>query len=36
MTQENLIKEIKALKEKHNVLFLAHYYQDKEIQECDG
>lgn len=33
MTQEQLIKEIKELKEKHNVLFLAHFYQDKEIQE---
>ncbi|MCJ8275316.1 MAG: quinolinate synthase NadA [Bdellovibrionales bacterium] len=33
MTQENLIQEIKELKEKHGVLFLAHYYQDKEIQE---
>ena len=33
MTKEQLIKEIKALKEKHEVLILAHYYQDGDIQE---
>lgn len=33
MQQTDLIKEIKALKEKNNVLMLAHYYQDGEIQE---
>ena len=33
MNQQKLIQEIKELKQKNNVLFLAHYYQDKDIQE---
>jgi len=30
---ENIKKEIKELKEKHNALIFAHYYQDGEIQD---
>lgn len=33
MEKAQLINEIKQLKEKHGVLFLAHYYQDGDIQE---
>lgn len=33
MDNQELIAEIKHLKEKNEVLFLAHFYQDKEIQE---
>ena len=33
MNQNQLIDEIKILKEKKNVLMLAHYYQDGDIQE---
>jgi quinolinate synthase len=33
MTKEKLIEEIKTLKQKHGVLFLAHYYQEGDIQE---
>lgn len=32
-TQTSLIQEIKELKEKHNALILAHYYQIPEIQD---
>ena len=33
MEKQQLIQEIKNLKEKHDVLFLAHYYQEGDIQE---
>ena len=33
MNKEQLISEIKELKTKNNVLMLAHYYQDGDIQE---
>ena len=33
MSNTELINEIKELKDKHKVLILAHFYQDKEIQE---
>jgi len=33
MNQQQLVENIKNLKEKNNVLILAHYYQDGEIQE---
>ena len=33
MTENQLVEEIKHLKEKNNILFLAHYYQEGVIQE---
>lgn len=33
MNKQQLIDEIKELKEKHGVLILAHFYQDGDIQE---
>jgi quinolinate synthase len=33
MEKNQLIEEIQELKKKHNVLMLAHYYQDGDIQE---
>ncbi len=33
MNQKQMVQEILALKTKHNALILAHYYQNKEIQD---
>ena len=33
MNSKQMLKEILALKTKHNALILAHYYQNKEIQD---